>query len=94
MFFYPTLKKHNFFSYKHRVLRNILKEFSAPVTVYLNSEHCELEQCNGKPALDTKSCNDSGGVVGLSFCWGAFDIEWMVREKITSTSFGGAAGHK
>jgi hypothetical protein len=31
--------------------------------------------------------------MGLSFCWGAFGIKGMVREKIVSTTFGGAAGH-
>jgi len=30
--------------------------------------------------------------VGLSFCWDAFGIERMVREKMVSLSFGGATG--
>ena len=75
------------------LLRNILKGLSASVTVYIDTKHCGLKQCNGSPALDTKSCNGSGGGMGLSFCWGAFGIKGMVREKIVSTTFGGAAGH-
>ena len=41
----------------------------------------------------TQSCKGSRGGVGLSFCRGAFGIEGMVRKKIISTSFGGAASH-
>jgi hypothetical protein len=37
------IEKHNFFSCKHRVLYNILKELSAPVTVYLDTKHYGLE---------------------------------------------------
>jgi len=66
-FFYPSLKKHNFFSYEHRILCNILKNFNAPVTIYLDSEHRELKQCNDRPTLDTKSCNDSGEGWGCLF---------------------------
>jgi hypothetical protein len=29
--------------------------------------------------------------VELSFHWNAFDIEWIVREKIVTSSFGGVA---
>jgi len=42
------------------ILHNILKGFGAPITVYINTKHCELEQCNGSLALDTKSCKDNG----------------------------------
>jgi len=37
-------------------LRNIIKGFSASITVYIDTKHCELKQCNGSPTLDTKSC--------------------------------------
>jgi hypothetical protein len=71
---------------------NILKGLSAPVTVYLDTKHCGLKQCNSRPALATQSCKGSGGRVGLSFCWDAFDIERKVEEKMVSSSFGGVAG--
>ena len=48
---------------------------SAPLTVYLNSKHCGLEQCNDNSVLATKSCKDSGRGVGLSFHYDAFSIE-------------------
>jgi hypothetical protein len=62
-------------------------------TVYIHIKHRGLEQCNGNPVLDIKSCNGGKGRVDLSFCWDAFDIERMIEEKIVSTSFGRAAGH-
>jgi len=42
------------------ILHNILKGLGAPITVYIDTKHCELEQCNGSLALDTKSCKDNG----------------------------------
>ena len=61
--------------------------------VYIDIKHRGLEQCNGNPVLEIKSCNGSKGGVGLFFCWDAFDIEGMIEEKINGTSFGRAAGH-
>jgi hypothetical protein len=75
------------------ILQNILKGLSAPVTVYIDTKHCGLEQCNGSPALDIKSCKGGRGGMGLSFRWGAFGIEGLVGEKMVSTSFGEAASH-
>jgi hypothetical protein len=49
---------------------NILKRLSASLTIYLDLKHCELEQCNGSPALAIKSCKGSGEEVGLSFSLG------------------------
>jgi hypothetical protein len=46
---------------------NILKRLSASLTIYLDLKHCELEQCNGSPALATKSYKGNGGGVELSF---------------------------
>ena len=54
-------------------------------------KHYGLEQCNGRAALATESCNDSRGM-GLSFQRDAYGIDWMVDEKMVTSDFGGAAG--
>jgi len=50
-----------------------------------------LEQYNNSSALAKESCKDSEEGVRLSFQWDAFDIEWIVEEKMATSSFGGAA---
>jgi hypothetical protein len=75
------------------ILQNILKELSAPVTIYIDTKHCGLEQYNGSLAFDIKSCKGRRGGMGLSFRWGAFDIERLIEEKMVSTSFGEASSH-
>ena len=78
---------------RHRaghVTSNILKGLSALLTVYLDTKHCRLEQCNG-PTLAIKSCKGNGGGVGLSFHWDAFGIEGVDEDKMVSSSFGGVA---
>jgi hypothetical protein len=42
------------------ILHNILKGLSVPITVYIDTKHYELEQCNDSLTLDIKSCNGSG----------------------------------
>jgi hypothetical protein len=44
-------------------------------------------------SLKQRVARGSGGGMGLSFHWVAFDIEGMLGEKMVSRSFGGAAGH-
>jgi hypothetical protein len=60
---------------------------SALVSVYIDTKHCGLEQCNSSLALDTKSCKDSRCGMRLSSRWGAFGIEGMIEEKMVSTSW-------
>jgi len=50
-----------------------------------------LKQYNSNSALATKSCKRNGGGVGLSFHWDTFGIEGIIREKMVTLSFGGAA---
>jgi hypothetical protein len=93
LFFSQSLQlDYDLFVSRAKILYNILKEISASITVYLDTKHCRLEQCNGKPALAIESFKDSVGEVRLSFCWDAFGIERMVGEKMVNSSFGGARG--
>jgi len=48
------------------------------ITVYLDTKHCGLKQCNDRAALAIESYKDCRGRVGLFFHWDAFDIEGMV----------------
>lgn len=52
----------------------------APISVYIDSKHCELEQCNDSPTFTTKSCKDNGEGMGLFFYANAFNIKRMVGE--------------
>ncbi|KAJ6987670.1 hypothetical protein NC653_020808 [Populus alba x Populus x berolinensis] len=61
----------------------------APITIYLDTKYCRLEQCNGKAALATKSFKECMGRMRLYFHWDAFCIEWMVKEKMITSIFGG-----
>ena len=47
-------------------LYNILKELSVLVTVYLDTKHCELKQCNDKAVLASENCKNYRRRVGLS----------------------------
>jgi len=40
---------------------------SISITVYIDTKHYELKQCNDNSTLDTKSCKGGGERVGLSF---------------------------
>jgi hypothetical protein len=51
-------------------LHNILKGLSAPLTIYLDSEHCGLEYFNGSLALAIKSCKGIEGGGGAIFFMG------------------------
>ena len=53
--------------FERKLLYNILKGLTIPLTVYLELKHCGLKQCNGNLTLATKSCKGSGGGVGFSF---------------------------
>jgi len=70
---------------KHNKLYNILKGINAPITVYIDTKHYGLEQCNGRAALATESWKDCSGRVGLSFHWDVYGIEAMVGEKMISS---------
>jgi hypothetical protein len=89
----PEQVKIHLNSSQNCILHNILKWLSISITVYIDTKHYELKQCNDNSTLDTKSCKGGGERVGLSFWWSAFGLEGMVGKKITSTSFGGAASH-
>lgn len=64
------------------LINNIVKGYSASITVYLDLKHCKLKQCNGSTAFVTKSCKDNRGGVGLSFHGSAFDIEKMSTQVL------------
>jgi hypothetical protein len=57
------------------LINNTVKGCNAPITVYLDLKHYELEQCNDNTTFITKSCKDNREGVGLSFHGSAFDIE-------------------
>lgn len=61
------------------------------VTVYLNTKHCRLEQCDDGATFSTKSWKNYRERVGLSFHWDTCDIEGMVEEKMVNSSFGGVS---
>jgi len=63
----PEQVKIHLNSSQNCILHNILKWLSIPIIVYINTKHYGLKQCNNNSALDTKSCEGSGGRVGLSF---------------------------
>jgi hypothetical protein len=73
------------------IFYNILKGINVLVIVYIDTKHRGLEQCNGRAPLTTKSWKDCRGW-GCLFYWDACGIEGMVREKMVSSSFGGATG--
>ena len=64
------------------LINNIVKGYSAPIIVYLDLKHCELEQCNGSTTFITKSCKGNKGGMGLSFHESAFDIEKMSTQVL------------
>ena len=69
------------------LLYNILKGISASITIYINTKHYGLEQCNDRVAvaIATKSCKDNRGWACL-FLWDAYVIEGMVEEKMRKWS--------
>jgi hypothetical protein len=68
----------------------ILKGLDTPLTVYLDSKHCGLKQCNDNPTLAIKSCKGNREGVRMSFHCDAFDIKGMIKEKMVTSSFDGA----
>jgi hypothetical protein len=48
-------------------LYNILKELSVLVTVYLDTKHYELKQCNNKGVLATENCKNYRRRVGCLY---------------------------
>jgi hypothetical protein len=69
------------------LINNIVKGYSAPITIYLGSKHCELEQCNGSSAFATNSCKGNEREMGLSSHESAFDIKRMVGENNSQHKF-------